>query len=136
MEHLKTKVNYLIKRYETNDPYKLAALLGIQVVHKQLGNTWGFYSKYFRIKTIHINEALGEEEQLFVCAHELGHALQHCEVNTPFLKKNTLFSTERIEMEANFFAIYLLFHDETLFEQITIDQALHKYGISKRFIKK
>ncbi|MFB8734598.1 hypothetical protein ACEQPO_13950 [Bacillus sp. SL00103] len=33
----------------------------------------------------------------------------HSDSNTPFLKRHTFFSTEKIELEANFFAMHLLF---------------------------
>lgn len=48
---------------------------------------------YKRIKMIHINDHLDETLQRFTCAHELGHALLHHDINTTFLKAKTFFST-------------------------------------------
>ncbi|WP_425059172.1 ImmA/IrrE family metallo-endopeptidase [Sporomusa carbonis] len=57
-----------------------------------------------------------EKSETFVCAHELGHAIYHHDINTPFLKANTLFSTAKIEREANIFAVELLMPDDLLRE--------------------
>jgi Zn-dependent peptidase ImmA (M78 family) len=125
------RVNLLIKKYNTNCPFKIAEEMGIQVLHEPLGSTFGFYSKHFRTKFIHINESAGEKKKQFVCAHELGHAIIHPDSNTPFLKKNTFLSTDRIEVEANTFAMKLLFNnvDE---DSITLTEAIEEYGIPKQ----
>jgi Zn-dependent peptidase ImmA (M78 family) len=68
----------------------------------------GFYKYDRRNKYIVINSNLMDEMQRFVCSHELGHAVLHPRANTPFLRKNTLFSIDKIEIEANRFAIELL----------------------------
>lgn len=60
------------------------------------------------------NENVPEHLQAFVCAHELGHALLHRNINTPFLSKNTLFSIDKIERQANTFAVELLLPDNIL----------------------
>jgi len=136
MEYIEKKVKSLIIKHNTTDPIKLAESLGIVVVHEDLGNTLGFYSKHFRFKFIHLNEKLGKEKLEFVCAHELGHAILHPDSNTPFLKKNTLFSTDKIEMEANIFAMNLLFKEKDLNSQLTIELALNKYGIPQKLLSK
>lgn len=130
MELITKKVEKLIKFYGTNCPFKLANFLGIQVVYENLGKTLGYYSKHFRIKVIHINEIIDEKQQLFICAHELGHAIFHHDINTPFLKKCTYFSTDKIEIEANKFAVELLFSNETC---VSIHEALEEYGVPKHF---
>lgn len=135
LEHIERKVQSLVKKHKTNCPFKLAKALGIEIVYENLGNTWGYYSMHYRIKIIHINENLSEEEKTFVCAHELGHAVQHPDANAPFLKNHTLFSTEKNELEANAFAIYLLFLEKNLNERVSIENALNKYGIPQKLLK-
>lgn len=106
----------LMRKYDTNDPFKLAAQLNIVVQHVRLGNTWGYYVCYRRLKAIHINCDLPEALQRYTCAHELGHAVLHKGVPTPFLKRHTLFSVEKIERQANTFAVELLMPDSLLKE--------------------
>lgn len=107
-QHIYKKVNQLIKKYNTNDPFKIARSRGIEILFENLGSTRGYFNKSFNIKIIHINENANEKDRLFICAHELGHAILHPEANTPFLKKHTLFTTDRIETEANIFAMSLI----------------------------
>lgn len=102
-------VSKLKSKFKSSDPFFIANKLNIITIHEDLGNTLGYYSKHFRTKFIHINGKVSEKCGYFVCAHELGHALLHNESNTPFLKRNTFFSTEKIELEANFSAMHLLF---------------------------
>lgn len=90
--------------------------MGITILHRNLRNTLGFFSHYKRFRFIHLNNNVPEKLQTFLCAHELGHAIQHPHVNTPFLKTYTLYSTSRIEREANTFAVELLLPDSLLAE--------------------
>lgn len=97
--------------YHTRNPYIIAEQKGIQIVQTPLKSILGYYTRYKRIQCIILKEDLPEEMQNFVCAHELGHAICHANLNTQWLKKNTLFSTDRIEREASTFAVELLLPD-------------------------
>lgn len=105
----------IMTKFNSNDPFYIAKCLGIHVLYESLGSICGYYSYYKRIRMIHINDQLDESLQRFTCAHELGHAMLHPNTNTSFLKKNTLFSTEKIEREANTFAVELLIPDEKVY---------------------
>ncbi|UOQ85656.1 ImmA/IrrE family metallo-endopeptidase [Gracilibacillus salinarum] len=132
---IKERVDQLVKKHNTNNPFKIAEELGIQIVYEQLGSILGYYSKTHRCKVIHINESSPREQQIFTCCHELGHALQHPEHNTAFLKANTFYSTDKIEQEANEFAIELLFNQGG--DQIvTLREATETYGISEQLVYK
>lgn len=74
----------------------------------------GFYKYDRRNKFIIINSNLCDKMQRFVCSHELGHAVLHPRSNTPFLRKNTFFSIDKLEVEANTFAIELLIPKDNL----------------------
>lgn len=132
---IKKKVKQLVKKYGTNDPFKLAKYLGIIVVFEPLGSIQGYYSKSHRTKVIHINENLPYEKQLATCSHELAHAIFHPNENIPFLKSNTYFPTNRIETEANIFMIELLFNQDAD-QTFTIDEIANNYGIQEQFLRK
>lgn len=123
----------LIKKYESNCPFEIAKQRGISILYEALGGALGYYNCYKRVQFIHINNDISESLQRFVCAHELGHALLHRDANTPFLKKNTFFSTDKIEVEANTFAVELLLPDECIYEykdtSATIKEVALSYGI-------
>lgn len=134
---IKSTVNKLVKKYGTNDPFKIAKHMGILITFEPLGNVLGYYSKHFRVPIIHINQDADKCSQFFICSHELGHAVQHPDTNTSFLKKHTLFSTDKLEVEANTFAIELLLPDELFLEQnsnFTIYEAIESYGIPTELI--
>lgn len=134
MESITRKVKRLVERNKTNCPFAIAQNLGIAVVHENLGNTLGYFSKTFRLKFIHINERASEKQKVFICSHELGHAILHPESNTPFLKKNTLLSLEKIEVEANQFAMELLFNNGSLEDGILSTEVIEEYGAPEEFI--
>ena len=125
----------LIKKYDSNDPFYIADHKGIEILYEPLGNIYGYYNYYKRIKMIHINNSLEEKLQRFTCAHELGHALLHHDINTTFLKSKTFFSTSKIEREANTFAVELLIPDSDLSEfqdtNLSIYDAAEMYGVPK-----
>lgn len=134
MESISKKVQMLIKRYKTSCPFTIAESMGIPVVQESLGSTLGYYSKNFKIKIIHINENASEKQKTFICSHELGHAVLHPDSNTPFLKNHTLFSTDRIEIEANLFAVNLLFTNSFDKETVMLPEAIGEYGVPEKLI--
>lgn len=125
--------NSLVKKYNTNNPFKIAKQKKIIVVYENLGKRLGYYSKHYGIKLIHINENLNSKERLFVCGHELWHAIEHHDLNTFFIEKKTFFSTNKLEQEADLFSLALLFHEEYFTEQLTEEKAWYEYGISLGF---
>ncbi|WP_235775323.1 MULTISPECIES: ImmA/IrrE family metallo-endopeptidase [Paenibacillus] len=128
---IKLTVAQLVKKYRTNDPFDIASQKSIFVFFEMLGDMLGYYNYNRRFQMIHINSEASFEVQRFTCAHELGHAILHSHVNTPFLRKRTLYSVDRIEREANSFAVELLLPDELLLEGATIHEAAMICGIPK-----
>ncbi|PDY44527.1 ImmA/IrrE family metallo-endopeptidase [Bacillus pseudomycoides] len=108
-------VTQLCTKYNTKNPFELAECLNIIVffhdLHEEIN---GFYKCEEGNKFIAINNNLSETMQRTVCAHELGHAVLHEEVNTLFLRKNTFLSVDRLEIEANTFAAFLLMDKNTI----------------------
>ncbi|MEC1437381.1 ImmA/IrrE family metallo-endopeptidase [Bacillus sonorensis] len=132
MESITAKIKSITEKFQTNNPFKIAKELGIEVVFEDLGKALGYYSRHFRVKFIHINQNANEHSKEFICAHELGHAIFHPDANTPFLKRQTLFSTDRIELEANLFAINLLF--SSFNKCVTVKEAIELYGIPEQLV--
>ncbi|MDQ0176045.1 ImmA/IrrE family metallo-endopeptidase [Bacillus chungangensis] len=138
MSRMKEIVAKIIDKYGTNDPFEIGKARSIEFVFAELGSTFGFYSSYRRIQFIHINNKLEKTIQRFVCAHELGHAILHQDINTPFLKAHTFFSQEKIEVEANTFAVELLMTDDAIYEYkdmcLSINKLAEIYGIPREVI--
>lgn len=104
----------LVRKYRTRDPFQLAEALGCVVIRTPLQGIRGFYQYVKRCYVIYIDSALGEQDARFVCAHEIGHALMHRGYNRIFLDSHTYFPTNKYEIEANRFAVDLLFDDDDL----------------------
>lgn len=114
---IKKFVHSLATENGTSNPFEIAANKGIVILIEPLGMIRGYYSKALRTKFIHINCDLDEYQQKFTCAHELGHALMHPDLSTPFLRDATLFSIDKLEVEANRFATCLCYPPDLLAEE-------------------
>ncbi|MBJ8045972.1 MULTISPECIES: ImmA/IrrE family metallo-endopeptidase [Bacillus cereus group] len=134
---IKEYVLKIVKKHDTTNPFEIAKRKSIIVLFEDLGNTLGFYNTYKRFKFIHINNRIDETTQRFVCAHELGHALLHSKANTPFLRNKTLYSVDRLEIEANTFAVELLLTDEMIsaYEDthLSLQEVAEIYGVPGGF---
>ncbi|WP_332649753.1 ImmA/IrrE family metallo-endopeptidase [Lysinibacillus sp. 54212] len=136
MGWIKQKVEGLYKKYKTRNPFTLAKLLNIQIFYWDLPEEIrGFYQYEKRNRFIFINSNLSLEEQLVVCAHELGHALFHKNVNTTFMSKNTFLSVSKIEREANRFAAELLIPDEDFNEHNNIYDIASLRGVPVELVR-
>ena len=140
MDWIKQKVNKITSRYLTNNPFELAQLLNIEIISWDFnGEILGLYVYERRNRYILYNKNLKNDINMlkFVVAHELGHALLHTKLNTPFLQKATLYSTGKIEKEANRFAVELLIPDSYLYElrseSISIYEFSQIHGIPREF---
>ena len=129
----------LINKFHTRDPFEIASSLGIIVLYERLGTINGYYHTAYRQKFIHINCDLPYYRQLFTMAHELAHAVLHPKSNTPFLTEYTLFSVNKLEREANKFAVNLLICDSDLKNYVindyTISQIASIYGLPTELIE-
>lgn len=122
----------LVRRYGTRDPFHIAQELGYVVIWSPLKGIRGFYQKMQRRHVIYVSSELPESEARFVCAHEIGHALLHRGYNRIFTDTNTYFVIDRPEIEANHFAVDLLYDDDDLrfFLDYSIQLAADFMGVS------
>lgn len=135
--NIRNTISDLKKKYGTSCPFELADALNIAVFFEELGTINGYYNKPLRMKQIHINCNLDERLKEFTCAHELGHAILHPNASTPFLRSQTLFSVDKLEIEANTFATELLIPDETIIENhdLTIEQLSRLLGYEQALVE-
>lgn len=112
----KEEAQNLIRKYKTNNPFEIAEFKRIRILYCDLGELRGVYRYYKRNKQIFINSTLPEHTQRLVCGHELGHAIFHTYLNTPFFESHTFFSKNKLEIQANRFAIELLLTDDMIKE--------------------
>lgn len=134
--NIKDIVFHLINKYNTSDPFELANALKIAVYHEELGSINGYYNNPLRMKQIHINSSLNKHDAQYTCAHELGHAVMHPNASTPFLRSKTLLSIDKLEIEANTFAVNLLIPDEIITENrnYTTEQLSRLLGYNQELI--
>lgn len=90
----------------------------------------GFYHRYLDQDLIYINEALSEEEQFIVCAHELGHLVLHKDIN---ILDSPLTVPSKLELQANAFALQLLQCNLNLANDIPlIDWSVNNLALRRR----
>jgi len=123
---LRTPYQEAVRQYQlhqTRNPFELAEKRKINVFFKPLGDIYGFYYTLKRSRFIYINSDSSRSMQIFTCAHEIGHDVMHQGINTPFLAKHSLLSVDKIERQANQFAVEYLIPDILLLEGMTLYEA-------------
>lgn len=134
---IKQLAQHLINKHGTSDPLRLADALGVTVLYCPLGMTLGYYLHDRRNKIIVINDQTDDEMRPYICAHELGHSLLHNTSNLPFLSRNTLFSIDKIERQADTFAAELLLPDDLCREHadISLEKLGRMYGVPSQIVQ-
>ncbi len=136
-KNIKSIASYFSKKYNTNNPFDIADALKIEYLIGPLGKCSGCYMYIKRHRCIFLNDTLSYNELKYVMAHELGHAILHTHINCYFIKNKTLFSTSRIEREANIFATELLIPDSVIYENegFTDKQIARLLGYNETILK-
>ena len=120
-EMITAKVQELIRKYGTRDPFVLSKALGIEVIW---ADEWtklkGMYFYMKRRRFICLNSNLDERMRTIVCAHEIGHdQLHRALAKEKALQEFMLYDmTSRPEYEANIFASSLLLDEEEMLRLI------------------
>lgn len=133
------EVEKIVKKFDTTNPVELTNLCGCKILHTELDDEMlGFTVSNNRCNTIVIHNNLEEHIQDFVILHELGHALLHKGISTPFFKRikgNNYIP--KIEREANEFAFAILCMDIENVDSMTSYEKLDFLGLPydlERFI--
>ena len=137
MDDIKKLANKIARRYRSRNPFEIIKGMNVILVYADLEGIRGFYQYFQRNHIIYIDNALSDQEQCFVCAHELGHLFLHKKVNAIFMDTHTFMNHNRFEKEANQFAIELLLPDELLAEynDCTTEQLARILGYQQKIIE-
>lgn len=135
--NIKQKANYLARKYNSRNPLEIIKNLNVILVYYPLKDVRGFYQFFQRNNIIYIDENLPENEQIVVCAHELGHMFLHKNSNALFMDTRTHFVTTKYENEANTFAAELLIPDDIIWRNpgMTKSQISHLAGYDERIME-
>ena len=134
---IKQKADSLARKYRTRNPFEILQGLNAILVFAPLIDTRAFYQYFQRNNIIYIDENLPRHEQVFECAHEMGHMFLHKKANTIFMDTRTELNTCPYEREADLFAMSLLVSDDVIaeYQQCSIDQISRALGYEKRLIE-
>lgn len=135
--NIRKRVDKLVRLHQTRNPFEIIKGMNVILVFYPLEGIRGFYQYFQRNNIIYIDENLSRPEQIFVCAHELGHMILHKESNALFMDSRTHLNVDSYEIEANKFAIELLVSDEILQQnkEFTIEQLSRMLGYHEKLIK-
>lgn len=137
---IKHIVEGLSDLYKTKDPFKLCGCLNIKIIKSYLGSEIkGFFQETPNgFEIIHLNTNLTEEEEKYICAHELGHALLHTDISLQFFIDNKLQIKNKYEIQADKFAAELLIEnalDKTEYTGLNIEQISSKLCVPVKLLK-
>lgn len=131
---MKTKrlADKLARDHGTRDPLRITNDLGYIVIDTPLTGIRGYYQYLKRCHIIYLNDSLSDHERTWVCAHELGHSLLHKGMNRVFMDSRTHMVTNRFEVEADHFAVDLIYSDDELHEyaDCSFDTVTRTLGVS------
>ena len=126
-------VNKAVEHCLSRTPWHVADDLGYFIHFTDMGKeTLGYHHVKGSSKIICLNNNLTSEKQEFVLAHELGHAMMHSHIKISRFTRDSLYSTAKMEREANIFAALLLFGHR---DNFTIEELAGEYQIETCVIK-
>lgn len=140
MKQMTKTAKRLAAELGTRNPFTVAENYGILVLYQDLPDcTKGICYEVQGKKIIIINRSLSKSESVYVCAHEVGHALLHPNINLSFLKNDTYFEPKKFEREADIFAAELLIDDSILnapeHEHMNLSQLANLLNLPEKLLK-
>lgn len=140
MRYIEQMVRQLKETYHTSEPGELCECLDILVLPSELPEQInGFYTNIQNRRIIYLNKRLNDMKRRVICAHELGHALLHTDMNAVFNARCTLFCSARYEHEADLFSAFLLVDPDEcgieLFEDFTAEQIAWQLQLPAKLIR-
>jgi Zn-dependent peptidase ImmA (M78 family) len=120
-------IDGIIDLYGTNDIHEIYDCLGIIIKRLDPSNLLlhgheGFYYRDLNdLEVVFLENDLNIEFERFVLAHELCHALVHTNIDTKAFT-NSLINSDKLELQANYFAIKLLNINISDYKDFTLEQ--------------
>ena len=132
---IKQQAGNLIKKFGTADPAEICRRMNIILTTAPLPKvTRGFCLTLKSGRAIVVNDQLNSKEAKACIAHELGHIVLHEGLNYIFMSQNTCMVTGKYEREANLFAAYLLMHNFTPQDGVTVSQLSSRFSLPQETI--
>ena len=104
------KIDSLVQKYGTRDPFELVEKLDLFVDYEPLGeNINGYYYARGSTRFIVLNSQTPRHIQRFTLGHEIAHHLLHANTNAILLSMK-----DKQEYEADKFSMYLLLSEQEL----------------------
>lgn len=135
MDYVKNSVKQLINEHGTNDPYRLARAMGIDVDEFPFQRIKGLILEIAGRITIVLNSNLPDWFKRIVLAHELGHKQLSPQGTSYFFMAETTLMESKIEYEANKFAVELLLWGEEPELEETLEQFAARIGLPVEMIR-
>lgn len=118
MKEIIAYADKLMEHFQTRCPFELCSALNITLMKVALpAPIKGFYVDILKQPFIYLNQALTDQQQRVILAHEIGHALLHTKQNSLYLRSNTYVVVSRYELQADLFAAQILLEDH-LFDEV------------------
>lgn len=135
--NIKKKADELARKFQTRNPFEIIRGLNVILVFAPLIDTRAFYQYFQRNNIIYIDENISHHEQMFECAHEMGHMFLHKKANAIFMDSRTFLNTNRYEKEADTFAMDLLIGDDILaeYQEYNTERLSRLLGYEQRLIE-
>ena len=110
----------IIQKCRTRDPFYIIKARHMEIHRGNFNDLLGFFITMHKIPYIGINTEVDKSTQRIVAAHELGHALMHCnEQSRKHSFQDTMLyslNADKMEQDANTFAGELLLDDDDILE--------------------
>lgn len=128
----KTIATKLAEYHGTRDPVRISRECGYIIIDTPLNDMRGYYQYIKRCHIIYLDDKLSCHDRNLVCAHELGHSILHKGFNRIFMDQKTYMVASRYELEADRFAVDLIYADDELREYMdcSFDAVAQCLGIS------
>ena len=134
VNYIEQSVKQLVEENETNDPFRLAKAMDIEVDEFPMRNVKGMIIEVAGKVTVVLNSKLPAWLKRVVLAHELGHRQLSPQGAGYFFLAEHTFMESKVEYEANRFAVRLLTWGEEPEPGETLEQYAARVGLPMKIV--